>query len=381
MKVIYLDPNANTSQYNYPLMEELNNIGIKAILYSTINLHNSQYYEQNYQIPSDHFYFKLANILKNRKIRQLLKVISYPFNSLIFLKKISKEKPDIIHYNWLTVPIIDMIIIFLLKKWHYRVIITIHNFVAHENNKTLTGSRQCLKMADQIICLSEYTKRQFEKVLQKKITVIEHGNTYKKEIRQFKPSQNNSSSDKVTLLFLGSIKPYKGVMNLLKAFQNLVSNPKYKNLRLKIIGVAEYVYQKEIEDYITENMLNELVERRYDFISYHDMLNYINNCDLGVLPYLWGSQSGLPYLFYSMNKPLILSNSCGIEEQGNDSISIVSKPDVESLQRSMEKYLEIKGNFKQKDFALFMEQNDLTKVAIQIKSIYLDSKVDEKKYK
>lgn len=367
MKILYIDPNATTSQYNYPLIEELNKQNTETILISSINLHISTYYRENYDIPARYIYFGIANKIKIQKLRRIVKVLFYPFYSIMLLKIIKKLQPDVIHYNWLNVPPVDQIIIKLLKKMDIPVVITQHNYTPHENKSMLPGTYECLKYADKIICLSKQVKNRFPVDFQHKVEVINHGNTYKKEILRYK----NTGVDKqgfIDILMIGSIKPYKGVMLLLKAFSELVKEKDF--LRLNIIGKCDKSLKDRIENYVAINNLGGKVIRKYDFITYEEMLTFIEKCDLGVLPYKWGSQSGLPYLFYAFNKPLLLSNSCGISEQGNAKISIIVEPETDSVKNGIVKFLERKDNFTKKDFEQFLKENSIERVASELVNIY-----------
>jgi len=370
MKIFYVDPNATTSQYNYPLVEELNRQGVNATLYSTINRHISSYYQENYKLPADYIFFKLANRIKNQKLRRFFKLLSYPIDSCNFLLKIKKHKPDIIHYNWLAVPLFDLLIIKKLKKQGYPIIITRHNYIAHENNKMQPGSMECLKLADHIICLSDSIKNRFPISLQSKISVINHGNTYQNELDNYTPSNIKTNEYLIKILLIGSLKPYKGVILLLKAFHELITEQELPQLRLKIIGSCSKPLAYEIENFITLYKIDSLVERTYHFISYNEMFDHIRDCSVGILPYQWGSQSGLPYLFYAFNKPLILSNSCGIAEQGNPEISLITKPEIPDIKESINLFIKNRLNYHSADFTEFLKQNDISIVADKIIEIY-----------
>lgn len=368
MKVLYIDPNATTSQYSYPLVDALLNAGIDISYYSTVNRHISQYYIENYDIPAEYFYFKTANKINNQRLRRIVKVISYPLNCMTLLIKVLRLKPDIVHFNWLTIPLLDFITIKLLKGMGIKVIITKHNYLAHEKNNLESGALQCLESADQIVCLSNTVKNRFPQYLKSKISIINHGNTYLNELSRYKSKP--IASDDTTLLFIGSIKPYKGVLLLLKAYSELVKAQKVTGLRLKIIGNCDKNLAKEINTYIEINNLEQLVESHFEFISYDQMFSYIENCDAGILPYQWGSQSGLPYLFYSFNKPLILSDSCGISEQGNPQISIITKPEIESIKKAIITFMINKDKFHPSDFVKFLSENDMKLIAQKMIKLY-----------
>ncbi len=370
MKILFIDPNAVTPQYNYPVLENLRKEQVDVTLYSSVNRYISEYYINNYDVQADYFYFRIANKIKNQKIRKLIKVLCYPFESLKFLKKVKKIKPDIIHYNWLAVPIIDLLIIRKLKKMKIPVVITRHDFIPHDLKKLPYSDMDCLALADRIICLSEAVKTLFPENMQKKTTVIPHGNTYEKELKRFQVPLTKKDDSNLKVLLIGNLKPYKGALLLLQAIKELKAENIIPEIKLKLIGKCDPGLMKDIEDYISEYNLNSIVEREYRFIDYDEMFNHIIDSDVGILPYIWGSQSGLPYIFYAFNKPLILSDVSGISEQGNKKISLVIKPEVDQIKKAIMKYKEIRQDYDPQDFADYLNSNDLNSVTREIISMY-----------
>ncbi|MDP8211181.1 MAG: glycosyltransferase family 4 protein [Candidatus Stygibacter australis] len=370
MKVFYIDANAVTPQYNYPILESLQKEQVDVTLYSTVNRYISEYYIDNYDIQADYFYFRIANKIKNQNLRKLIKVLSYPFESLKFLKKVKKLKPDIVHYNWLAVPIIDLFIIKKLKEMRIPVVITRHDFIPHDLKRPSFGDMQCLGLADRIICLSNAVKNLFPEDMQKKITIITHGNTYEKELRRFQIPKTSRDNSDLKVLLIGNLKPYKGALLLLQAVKELLTENIIPEIKLKLVGKCDAGLMKDIEDYIGEHNLDNIVERVYRFIDYDEMFNHVIDSDVGILPYIWGSQSGLPYIFYAFNKPLILSNVSGISEQGNEKISLVIEPNVEQIKQAIIKYKAIRPNYDPQDFEDYQSRNDLNTVIREMKSMY-----------
>jgi len=370
MKVFYIDANAVTPQYNYPILESLQKEQVDITLYSTVNRYISEYYIDNYDVQADYFYFRIANKIKNQNLRKLIKVLSYPFESMKFLKKVKKIKPDIVHYNWLAVPIFDLLIIKKLKKMKIPVVITRHDFIPHDLKRLPYGDMHCLALADRIICLSNAVKNLFPEDMQKKITTISHGNTYEKELKRFQISKTSKDNSDLKVLLIGNLKPYKGALLLLQAVKELLTENIIPEIKLKLIGKCDPGLLKDIEDYITEHNMDNIVERVYRFIDYDEMFNHVIDSDVGILPYIWGSQSGLPYIFYAFDKPLILSNVSGISEQGNEKISLVIEPNVDQIKKAITKYKEIQNKYDPQDFEDYLNRNDLNTVIREIESMY-----------
>jgi len=69
------------------------------------------------------------------------------------------------------------------------------------------------------------------------------------------------------------------------------------------------------------------------------MFQIISNSKVGVLPYKKATQSGLPYIFYSLNVPIVMSNVGGLPEQAEKGISLLSEPNAKSMAKAIETML------------------------------------------
>ena len=163
MKIVYLDPNNDTPQINYPLvskLEEDNNIDVKFV--STFNRFSSKYYSQRYSIEVDYLFFKIANKISKQILRRYVKLLTYTIYNIILLLKMIRNKADIIHYNWVPIPFIDLIFIKIYKLIKIKIILTQHNFYQHGKRRIRLFERNIFNNVDRIICLSEFVKNQFK---------------------------------------------------------------------------------------------------------------------------------------------------------------------------------------------------------------------------
>ena len=116
------------------------------------------------------------------------------------------------------------------------------------------------------------------------------------------------SADEQVALFFGNIAPYKGLEDLVTAFEQLVpANPK---LRLVIAGrpKGESSYWQRIQEKIRANGLGSSVVERIEYVPDADTEIYFKAADVVVLPYRHIFQSGVLFLGYNFGLPAIATD-------------------------------------------------------------------------
>lgn len=333
MKIIYIDPNNTTPQLNYPLIksiQEVNKIDIRYV--SAVNLITTNYYHNSYAIHPQYLFFRYTNRIGNKTIRRMLKLITYPVSNFLLLLKILEEKPDIIHYNWLSIPPVEFFFIKIYKLFRIKIVLTQHDYLQHHRKNIRFFEESILKTVDKIICLSSYVKRQFNDCFADKIVVIEHGNCYQKEIEYYskKIRRKNNTSD-FKILFIGSIRPHKGIELLLASVNFLIKEKDMNDIQLHIVGFGSSAYANKINKIIENKNLDKKVIFENRFLTYDELFKYIINTDIGILPYKRATQSGVPYVFISFHKPLVVTNVGGLPEQVSTDFSVIVKPEYTDL--------------------------------------------------
>jgi glycosyltransferase involved in cell wall biosynthesis len=112
-----------------------------------------------------------------------------------------------------------------------------------------------------------------------------------------------------TILFFGSIRPYKGLEYLTAAFQQLVArDPSYR-----LLLAAEP--KKEADAYLRDILNSTVVERqrgqilqRLEFIPDEDTELYFKAADVLALPYTEIFQSGVLFLAYTFGLPVVVTD-------------------------------------------------------------------------
>lgn len=371
MKIVYLDPNNDTPQINYPLvskLEEDNNIDVKFV--STFNRFSSKYYSQRYSIEVDYLFFKIANKISKQILRRYVKLLTYTIYNIILLLKMIRNKADIIHYNWVPIPFIDLIFIKIYKLIKIKIILTQHNFYQHGKRRIRLFERNIFNNVDRIICLSEFVKNQFKDNGFDNIVKIDHGNCYETEIAEIETGIEKYRTDVFRVLFTGSIKNYKGIELLLQTANELINVYSVKNISFHISGNSTRSYEDKLRKIIIKLNLIDYVRFQPSFLSDKQLFSEVVNCDCGILPYLEATQSGLPYIFYSFNRPLVITNVGGLSEQCDKNIAIVSEPRSDALAQSIITMMKNKGNIDELHFKNFLRKYSWDRTIEKYKKVY-----------
>ena len=110
-------------------------------------------------------------------------------------------------------------------------------------------------------------------------------------------------------MFLGLIRPYKGVEDLIEAFLKISNSNTRLLIAGRVFGINNY-----------ESRLNELTKSNcriklfLDFIPDEDIQVFLNACDIFVLPYKDITTSGAAFLAMSFGRPIIAPNISSFKE-------------------------------------------------------------------
>lgn len=249
------------------------------------------YYFNNYKSKiGDEKYLQFSkNLIKNY------------FLFVNLLNDLEKINPKVIHINGIVKLYVCPIYI-LLKK--YKLIVTIHDGVPHEGESFFNRVTQRInlrfisKYSSKVIVHSEKIKHELPKYFIKdKVYVVPLVN-----FNHLADTDKQIKKDKrLNLLFFGRILPYKGLKYLVEAFKSL---PKDK---FKLIIAGEGRIDCDIPN-------QENIEVMNKFISDEEMKKLFSQADVLVLPYISASQSGVVYLSFAFNKPVISTKVGAIPE-------------------------------------------------------------------
>ncbi len=232
----------------------------------------------------------------------------------------SGQPPAILHlhavpaFSWRPRELMQLVVFYFRLRWMQRIgtriVWTVHDISHHETAYPRAErfvARQFHLLADAVIVHSAAAQTTMEEqwgVRRRDRTfIVPHANfigCYPNRIsRHAARSQLDLTRDALTFAFFGNVRPYKGVVQLVRAFRSLAC----PSARLVIAGEALHAsLSREIESAIGGSS-QILFHNR--FVPDEAVQNYLNAADVVVFPYTKALTSGALILAMSFGKACI----------------------------------------------------------------------------
>ncbi|AEX20707.1 glycosyltransferase [Vibrio sp. EJY3] len=255
----------------------------------------------------------INRIFKYNEKKHIFKVLSYLFSLLSLLLIINQRRPDAIHVQWGKLYSIESAFYKLVKKvFNIKLLFTVHNIYPHDcSESTKKRYRHFVKAFDHLFVHEESTKDQLIDWFERSsgnVTCITHGVIpFKQDKSSFddeKLSNFFQNSDNITFSFVGYGTEYKGIMELLSAWEknNLT------NCRLLIAGkLCDKAKLWLKNNSVPHNTL--IIDAR---ISDNDLYHIATNTSVVLLPYKAISQSGLLLSTIPHRVPIVVTKLPGL---------------------------------------------------------------------
>lgn len=252
---------------------------------------------------------------------------------------------DVLHFHWLELLFIYPTRSHSLRRWTsvvlglllarlsgIRIAYTVHNVWQHEGRRgelVCLGNLVILALAHAVHVHDRQTAELLERRWKRRrgVRVIPHGNyvsAYPNDAT-FSEARKRLGLDESAFvyLFLGRIRPYKGIEELLAAFKALEAH----DAVLLIAGEAqEPSYTQRVRDLAEDDDRIRLALR---FVDGDSLQFYLNACDICVLPYRHVTASGSALLSFSFARPIIAPRmGCFVQLLGDDERGILYDPET-----------------------------------------------------
>lgn len=318
-RIFLLDPSAFTIPYDTHLCRALANSGCEVTLL-TRPVRRADYFSSDantrdkssvleYQ-TCDHFYKtseRLAAVTRLPYASHIFKGLEHTVNMLSLYRSLRSNPPDIIHFQWSVLPLVDRIFVQRLQNLA-PCILTVHDtnaFLAPTSRWQKSGWQSVLRIFDHLIVHTRSGKQALieKEVAEQCISVIPHGVFNQPADAAAAPLNRNS--DTLRLLAFGSIKRYKGIDVLLRALAELPE--KYASrIRLIIAGNAGAL-GPQLTELATKLGVADKVDWRLGFVPDDAIPTLFQECDAFVFPYREIDASGALMTALPYGKPIIAS--------------------------------------------------------------------------
>ena len=201
-------------------------------------------------------------------------------------------------------------------------------------------AKKCYNRFDQTICVSDYVRNDFCKILDLKKPCITLYNTVESEMilsASYETVDDMNDDADIHLVAVGTLKPSKGYERLLRIAKRL-NDEKY-SIHLYILGTGPL--QQKLEKYITENGL----EKTVTLLGYQtNPYKYVAKCDLLVCASYAEGFSTAATEALIVGTPVCTVDVSGMKEMlgENNEYGVVTPNDEEELYKGIKKLLDDK---------------------------------------
>ena len=309
MKVQLVDPSAFTPPYDRALAAALARAGAEVELLTSRFLYGPVPPAEGYRVD-ERFYRRSAARGLEARARLPFKAAEHLPDMLRFRRAATA---DVVHYQWLTVPPLD---VRLLPSLRPRAMTAHYILPPRPNRRQIASARRVFGAMDAVVAHSEHGAGRLRDEVgldPAKVRVIPHGAfDYLTKLPEEKPlpPELEGAQGPVILCF-GLLRPYKGIENLIEAYGQIAGSGGSRDAELWIVGNPRL-------DVAPLRDLAAATPGRVRFVTRFvddaEIPAIFRRADLVVLPYLDAEHSGVLYTGLAFGKPLVLSAVGGFPE-------------------------------------------------------------------
>jgi len=335
--VAMVDPSLFTIPYDRALMLGLSRAG------HNVRLHGRAPGPEDNDssgITIDPDFYRLSSLgavarLPNR-FRLPIKGVDHLVSMLRLRARRREQRPDIIHFQWLPLPVVDRRMLAGLRAIA-PLVLTVHDTNPFNGDPSASvqarGFAECLSLFDQLIV---HTRQGRDRLLalgieEARISVLAHG-PMDELSRGAAPM---AAGGELTFLLFGKLKPYKGLDVLVEAYASL-PDPLRSQARLRIIGKA-YMPLGPIHALAAARGVADRLLLESRFVSDDEVNDLFSPDVVAVFPYREIEASGVLPFALANGRPVIASALGNFAETIRDGVQglLVPPDDAPALSQAM----------------------------------------------
>ncbi len=236
------------------------------------------------------------------------------------VKHISQYQPELIIVPWWVTffaPLYIVLCTLTRRKTNARIMFLCHNVIEHETSRIKQWiTSKTLKLGDLFLVHSSEDRYNLKKIIPgaivKKALMPSFNEINPKQVSKDSSQHLLGLRNKKVLLFFGFVRPYKGLVYLLRSMVPLVK--KFSDIHLLIVGEFMKGSKEEYLKVISEYSLHNYVTIIDHYVPTEQIHQYFCAADIAVLPYTTATQSAVVQLAYSYNKPVLVTDVGGLPE-------------------------------------------------------------------
>ena len=336
MRVAMVDPSLFTLPYDRALVSALGRAGHDVTLFGRRPGPDDNGAEGISLAP--HFY-RMADSQAARRLptsaRLGLKGIDHAASMLLLLRRLHRERPDVIHFQWLPLPLVDGRLLGLFRKVA-PLVLTVHDTNPFNGDPSASlQQRGFFRSLDGFDRLIVHTAQGRERLCSagvpaNRVLVLPHG-----MLLDPPPYADDPMTGSMTFLLFGKVKPYKGLDLLIEAFATLP--PLLRgDARIWVVG-KPYMDLAPLQALAERLGIADRLVIEPRFVGDDEVAGLFAPGTVAVFPYREIEASGVLSIALACGRPVIASNLGNFAETVTDGLQghLVPPGDVPALAAAM----------------------------------------------
>ena len=310
MKIALIDPSLFTWPYDHALVDGLSGSGHVVTLF-TKHLSPKEPGKNAPEIV-EFFYPGLQADWVQKLPHAMflaLKGLMHPICLLNLLRHLRRMQPDVIHFQWAPLPVIDRFFLPAIRSIA-PAILTVHDSAPfNDNPRSILQRIGAISIMGSFDRLIVHTDRARQRLIDYglpagKITIIPHG-VMDFDSVPLAPLEKSSASGPVTVLLFGKIKPYKGTDVLIRALAAMPASSRAR-CRVHIVG-KPYMEMEPLFGLARELGVESNIIWDLRFVAEDELHRIFAEADVITMPYREIDASGVLMLGLSTGLPIVAS--------------------------------------------------------------------------
>ena len=337
MRIAMIDPSLFTLPYDAALAEGLRQEGHEVVLHGRAPGADDN---DVTGVPLRHSFYRVSDApmlaTLPRGLRLAVKGVDHAWSMNALLQRLRRERPDVIHFQWLPLPVVDRRFLGALRRIA-PLVLTVHDTNPFNGNPTgrlqRVGAHAAFAAFDRLIV---HTGQGRARLLAHgesaaRVVLMPHG-----LLGEAPPSTAPDPMDgERTFVLFGKMKPYKGIDLLIEAFAGMPPELRAQS-RLRIVG-KPYMDLAPLQRSAAALGVADRVAFEPRFVADEEVAGLFAPGTVAAFPYREIEASGVLGLAITHGRPILATRLGGFTESVEDGVHglLVPPEDTAALSAAM----------------------------------------------
>jgi glycosyltransferase involved in cell wall biosynthesis len=263
------------------------------------------------------------------------------------LRLMRRERPQVLVFQWWTGAVLHSYLLLALagRLLGARVIVELHEIqdtgeagMASARSYVALLGRWFMGMSDGFLVHSEFDREALAESFgsdRRPVRVVRHGPYSHYAVDSSEPLRD-APAGACNFLYFGTIRPYKGLEDLVRAFESLIETDPEGEYWLTVVGETWEGWTEPAE-LIARSRHRRLITLVNHYVSDAEAASWFAGADVVALPYRRSSASGPLHMAIGAGLPVVVGDVGGLREAATvyPGAVLVPAADIDALRRAL----------------------------------------------